>query len=103
MIIVPRVGGGAVLGAPPPAPAGAPRAATLYLGLDGTGVPMRAADLVDRASQHPDGPAKTREVKLVTLWSAESRGPDGTPVRDAGSVTYSAGIESAALPDAAAP
>ena len=79
-----------------------PSAATLYLGLDGTGVPMRAADLVDRASQHPDGPAKTREVKLVTLWSAESRGPDGTPVRDAGSVTYSAGIESAALPDAAA-
>ena len=74
-------------------------ATTLYLGMDGTGVPMRAADLAGRPGKQPDGTAKTREVKLVTVWSAEGRDADGTPVRDAGSVTYSAAIESAAQHD----
>jgi hypothetical protein len=81
--------------AAPPAPA----AATLYLGMDGTGVPMRAAAVAGRAGKQPDGSAKTREVKLVTVWSADGRDADGTPVRDAGSVTYSAAIESAAQHD----
>jgi hypothetical protein len=36
------------------------------------------------------------------VWSAESRDEHGTPVRDEGSVTYSAAIESAASPDTAA-
>ena len=70
--------------------------------MDGTGVPMRAAALAGRAGKQPDGSAKTREVKLVTVWSAEGRAADGTPVRDAGSVTYSAAIESAAQHDTAA-
>jgi len=76
-----------------------PPAPTMYLGLDGTGVPMRAAELVGRQGKQPDGAAKTREVKLVTVWTAEGRDDDGTPVRDAGSVTYSAAIESAATRD----
>lgn len=46
-----------------------------------------------------DGSAKTREVKLVTVWSAEGRDRDGTPVRDGGSISYSAAIESAAQKD----
>ncbi|MGH7263899.1 MAG: ISKra4 family transposase [Candidatus Rokuibacteriota bacterium] len=79
-------------------PAG-PSAPTLYLGLDGTGVPMRAAELVGRPGQQPNGSAKTREVKLVTVWTAEGGADDGTPVRDAGSVTYSAALESAATRD----
>ena len=74
-------------------------APTLYLGMDGTGVPMRAAELAGRAGKQPDGLAKTREVKLCTVWSAEGRAEDHTPVRDAGSVTYSAAIESAASAD----
>src|SRR6266542_3931050 len=69
------------------------------LGLPDTGVPMRAAELVGRPGKQPDGAAKTREVKLVTVWTAEGRDDDGTPVRDAGSVTYSAAIESAATRD----
>jgi hypothetical protein len=77
----------------------APDAPTLYLGLDGTGLPMRASELTGRAGKQPDGTAKTREVKLCALWSAERRAPDGTPVRDPGSVTYSAAIESAATRD----
>jgi hypothetical protein len=74
-------------------------APTLYLGLDGTGVPVRKEELVDRAGKQPDGSAKTREVKLVTVWSAERRDEKGTPVRDEGSVSYSAAIESAAQKD----
>ena len=68
----------------------------MYLGMDGTGVPMRLSELEGRAGKQPDGSAKTREVKLVTVWSAEGRDDKGIPVRDPGSVTYSAAIESAA-------
>ena len=52
-----------------------------------------------RAGKQPDGSAKTREVKLVTVWSAEGRDKENTPVRDVGSVSYSAAIESAAQKD----
>lgn len=76
-----------------------PVAPTLYLGMDGTGVPMRVEELAGRDGKQADGSAKTREVKLVTVWSAEHRDEDGTPVRDPGSVSYSAAIESAAQKD----
>lgn len=79
----------------------APSASTLYLGMDGTGLPMRPVEVAGRAGKQLDGSAKTREVKLVTIWTAEGRAADGRPVRDAGSVTYSAGIDSAATRDAA--
>jgi hypothetical protein len=74
---------------------------TLYLGLDGTGIPMRAQELAGRAGKQPDGSSKTREVKLCAVWSAESRDSEGLPMRDEGSVSYSAAIESAATPDTA--
>lgn len=77
----------------------APLPETLCLGLDGTGIPMRREELAGRAGKQPDGAAKTREVKLCTVWSAEGRDEQGTPVRDEGSVTYSAAIESAASTD----
>ncbi len=76
-----------------------PVAPTLYLGMDGTGVPVRKEELVDRPGKQPDGSAKTREVKLCTVWSAEGRDEEGTPVRDEGSISYSAAIESAAQKD----
>ncbi len=82
----------------PPA-AHEPLASTLYLGMDGTGVPVRKAEVEHRAGKQPDGSAKTREVKLVTVWSAEGRDEEGTPVRDEGSISYSAAIESAAQTD----
>ncbi len=82
----------------PPA-ANEPLAPTLYLGMDGTGVPVRTEELVECPGKQPDGSAKTREVKLVTLWSAEGRDKEGTPVRDKGSISYSAAIESAAQKD----
>ncbi len=78
---------------------GEPCAPTLYLGVDGTGIPMRPEDLEGRAGKQADGSAKTREVKLCVVWSAEGRDPEGKPVRDDGSVSYSAAIESAASTD----
>lgn len=74
-------------------------ARTMYLGMDGTGIPMRSEELEGRAGKEPDGSAKTREVKLVTVWTAEGRDEEGKAVRDEGSVTYSAAIESAARRD----
>ncbi len=76
-----------------------PVAPTMYLGMDGTGVPMRVSETEGRAGKQPDGSSKTREVKLCTVWTAESRDDKGRPVRDAGSVSYSAAIESAASCD----
>jgi transposase len=75
---------------------------TLYLGMDGTGIPLRAEELVGRRGKQPDQSAKTGEVKLCTIWSAESRDEEGIPVRDEGSVTYSAALESASALDTAA-
>ena len=72
---------------------------TLYLGMDGSGIPVRPRELVGRVGKQPDGKAKTREGKLVTVWSAESRDAEGLPRRDPGSITYSAAIESAATRD----
>lgn len=74
----------------------APAAPTMYLGLDGTGLPMRPREVLGRDGKQPDGTAKTREAKLVTVWTAEGRDVEGTPRRDEGSVSYSAAIESAA-------
>ncbi len=82
-----------VTAAPPPAP-------TMYLGVDGTGIPIRRTELAGRAGKQPDGSAKTREVKLVTVWTAEGHDAAGVAVRDPGSVTYSAAIETAASPHA---
>ena len=61
------------------APAPAP---TVYLGLDGTGIPVRPAEVEGRRGKQPDGSAKTREVKLVTVWTAEGRDKQGRPLRD---------------------
>ena len=76
-----------------------PAAATMYLGVDGTGVPMRASEVQDRPGKHGDGAASTREAKLVVIWTAEQRDRDGRPVCDEGSITYSAAIDSAAARD----
>src|SRR6266705_2146464 len=60
---------------------------------------MRPQEVADRAGKQADGSAKTREAKLVTVWTAESRDREGKPMRDPGSISYSSAIESAATPD----
>jgi hypothetical protein len=74
---------------------------TLYLGMDGTGLPMRREELVGRAGKQADGTSKTREAKLCVVWSAEARDDEGRPERDEGSVTYTAAIESVETKDTA--
>lgn len=69
---------------------------TMYAGVDGIGIPMRPDELAGRAGKQADGTAKTREVKQCVVWTADSRDSQGIPVRDKGSVTYSAAIESCA-------
>ncbi len=81
-------------------PAEGPSAPTMYLGLDGTGLPMRSSETAGRAGKQPDGSAKTREAKLLVVWTAQSRHPKtGRPMRDPGSASYWAAIESAASRD----
>ena len=74
-------------------------ARTLYLGFDGTGVPVRKAETRGRRGKQPDGSAKTREAKIVAVWSADTLDRDGRPARDPGSVTYSGAIETIASRD----
>ena len=75
-------------------------APTLYLGLDGTGVPARNTEEVEgREGKQPDGSAKTREAKLAVVWSAQTPDKDGRPGRDPGSATYNAAIETIATRD----
>ena len=76
-----------------------PQAPTLYLGLDGTAVPMRHSETQGRKGKQPDGSAKTREAKLCVIWSAESRDNHRVPLRDPDSVSCNAAIESIASRD----
>ena len=73
---------------------------TMYAGVDGTGIPMRPDELSGRKGKQQDGSARTREVKECVVWTADSRDEKGNPVRDPGSVRYSAAIESCAWPHA---
>ncbi len=62
--------------------------------------PERLAEREGRAGKQPDGSARTREIKLAVVFSAERRHPEtGRPMRDPGSATASAAIESAAMRD----
>jgi hypothetical protein len=67
---------------------GTPCSTTMYLGIDGTGCPVRKEETEGRKGKQPDGSSITREVKLAVAFSADSRDTKGRPVRDEGSVTY---------------
>ena len=56
-------------------------APTMYLGMDGTGVPMRPPEVAGRPGKQPDGSPKTREAKVVTVWTAESRDTQPATIR----------------------
>lgn len=61
---------------------------TLYIEVDGTGVPMVASATADRAGKGEDGRARTREVKLACLFTQTKLDQDGRPVRDPGTCSY---------------
>jgi hypothetical protein len=69
--------------------------ATLYVSYDGTGVPMRKSETQGRKGKQPDGSSATREVKLGSVFTAETFDEEGHPIRDPGSTTYVASFENA--------
>ena len=77
-----------------PAPEPVP---VLYVSFDGTCAPMRRQELAGRKGRQPDGSAKGREVKVGCVFTQTGLDPDGFPVRDEGSTTYVAGLESSTL------
>jgi hypothetical protein len=69
-------------------PPGQPLPDKLYLAIDGTGVPMVAAETEGRAGKAEDGRARTREVKMAAVFTQTRLDEDGHPVRDPGSSSY---------------
>ena len=60
----------------------------MYVSADGTGVPMRKAELQGRAGKQADGSAKTRMAYLGCVFTQHRTDQEGHPVRDYESTTY---------------
>jgi len=71
-----------------PMPPAGPVPDKLYVAIDGTGVPMVAAQTEGRAGKGEDGRARTREVKMAAVFTQTRLDEDGYPVRDPGSSSY---------------
>ena len=67
----------------------------LYVSCDGTGTPMRKAELQGRKGRQDDGSAKTREVKLGAVFTQHKVDEEGRPIRDHESTTYIGGFQNA--------
>jgi len=67
----------------------------LYIGYDGTGVPMTQEELKGRKGKQGDGSAKTREAKLGCVFTQTTTDAKGFPVRDPDSTSFVGAIESA--------
>jgi len=68
---------------------------TLYVAIDGTGVPMIPEETASRPGKGPDGRARTREAKLGCLFTQSGLDERGRPVRDPGSSSHVATFEGA--------
>jgi hypothetical protein len=77
----------------PPAP---PLPDILYVAIDGTGVPVTAAEAEGRPGKSEDGTARTREVKMAVAFTQTATDEDGRPVRDPASSSYVATFAPAA-------
>jgi hypothetical protein len=73
----------------------APAVPVLYIEMDGTGVPVVAAETQGRRGKTAGQPARTREVKLGCVFTQTSTDEQGRPCRDEDSTTYTAAIEGA--------
>ena len=70
--------------------------ATMYIEMDGTGVPVVGRETQGRRGRGEDGKAKTREAKLGCIFTQTVTDKKGRPVRDEESTTYVGGIQEAA-------
>ncbi len=71
----------------------------IHVSIDGTGIPMRKEVLEGRASKQEDGGSKTREAKLLRFYEMEPDPKSGKAATVQGSITQSAAIDSAAVPE----
>ncbi len=67
----------------------------LYIEMDGTGVPLVAAETIGRPGKDGAERARTREVKLGCVFTQSRLDTDGRPLRDEASTSYTAAIEAA--------
>jgi hypothetical protein len=67
----------------------------LYIQIDGTNVPVVAAETEGRHGRVEGQPAHTREVKLGCVFTQTKLDPEGRPIRDPGSTSYVGAIETA--------
>lgn len=67
----------------------------LYLQIDGTGVPVVKKETVGRQGKIEGQPAHTREAKLGCVFTQTTWDAAGFAIRDPGSTTYVAAIETA--------
>ena len=68
---------------------------TMYIAIDGTGVPVVPRETIGRAGKDETGRAKTREVKLGCVFTQTNVDNKGRPLRDDESTTYVGAIETA--------
>jgi hypothetical protein len=68
---------------------------TLYVQMDGTGVPVVKKETLGRQGKAPGQPAHTREVKLGCVFTQTTWDAEGYALRDPDSTTYTGAIESA--------
>jgi hypothetical protein len=76
-----------------PIPIG-PRTPTLYVEMDGTGIPVVRKETEGRAGKQDGEPAHTREVKLGCVFTQTKLDAEGYPIRDEDSTSYVGAIES---------
>jgi hypothetical protein len=76
-------------------PFNVPTVPILYVSADGTGIPMVKKELDGRAGRQPDGTSKTREVKLGCVFTQHGVDEEGYPMRDPGSSSYVANLQTA--------
>jgi Uncharacterised protein family (UPF0236) len=60
----------------------------MYVSEDGTGVPLRRAELMGVKGKQPDGTARTREAKLGCVFTQTRTNEQGERLRDPDSTTY---------------
>ena len=67
----------------------------LYVQMDGTGVPVVRKETAGRQGKADGLPAHTREAKLGCVFTQTRWDPEGYPIRDPNSTTYTGAIETA--------
>lgn len=68
---------------------------TLYIAIDGTGVPVVPSETEGRKGKDETGIARTREAKLGVVFTQTTVDEEGYAVRDEASTTYVGAIETA--------